>query len=59
MQGGGIRSEDERSEKNGRGVNPCAKMERPAHGTMSQGLVMVMANSTVVSTSALTLSLTL
>ena len=41
MQSDGIRSEDERSGKNGTGVNPCAKIEMPAHGTMSQGLVYI------------------
>ena len=41
----------------GRGVDPCAKTGRPAHGSMSQGVVMVMASSAAISSSALTASL--
>ena len=38
--------------KYGRGVDPCAKIGRPAHGSMSQGGVMVIASSAVISASA-------
>ena len=49
----------ERRGKNGRGVDPHAKIERPAHGPMSEGAVMIMANLTVSSASTLTPSPTL
>ena len=45
--------------KIGRGVYPCAKEEKPTHRSMSQGEVMFMAISAVISASALTLNPTM
>ena len=41
------------------GVDLCAKVGKPAHGSMFQGEVTVMTNSAVVLASALTPSTTI
>ena len=42
--------------KYGIGVDTRARIGRPAHGSMSQMVITVMASSAVISASALTLS---
>ena len=42
--------------KYGRGVDPCAKIGRPVHGSVSHGIVIVVSSSAVISASALTVT---